>query len=770
VKYNSIYNNFSSGELSRYVKGRTDIEEYFKGVEEMTNFIPHKQGGAFFRPGTLVEGAFPSAKSVKDFWFHSFSPVDGKNYLVALRPDDGTDQIIITEMTSGTVCTLTKPSYIWNKHTDFTSSTAAISFSASPEASELAKSLIFVQKGDIFIIVDSTGVLAPIVGARTGDTTFTIDSFIQPSITSANGLITIDPNCKYPLRVPFKDRNISSDARLAPSATTGNITITSTNASAVAISYFTGDVVGMLVRINHTGTTGVARITSKVSDSVVNATVLVSFGSATASTDFDTSSWNPEDGYPRSICFFEGRLFFGGNKKFIDTFWASMTGNIYHFAQRRLEQDATTNTSGLNFFGPVISTDPFSFIPSSKGANAIQWMYPSDTLLVGTTSTEYSISGTNNEALSLTSINVKAISSHGSSKVQPVKVGSAILFVSNDGRRVMEIPKRLVEYTFAAELSSIAEGIIEKGSELNIGSDFGSYLSNYILSMAYQDSESTLWVLVRNSERETNFVLSLAYDKTTKTMGWSKHKFGSGVAIVSTISFACLPEASKNNYTSMYFYNLRGDPNYSLEKLTSGTRKSLLIDGYLTNASLMSLQSIYLDAAKAYDPAIDFTGNALSLSTEHKSIPTDGDLLSVVTPEGYIGDFAFDSASGTITIPNANTYTAPMIVGYKYTGEIKTMSSEAGAQFGVAQGSARRTHEISIYVDRSLGGKYKASNAVSGPFDIIGTKGTISAAYTGEIRLSLNASPDDHQITITQDKPFPFNILWLLTKGYTYDA
>lgn len=770
MKFNAIYNNFSSGELSRYVKGRTDIEEYFKGVEEMTNFLPHKQGGAFFRPGTLIEDKFPH--NGKDFWFHPFTPEDGKNYLIALRPDSGTDQIIIIEMASGTVCTLSKPSYIWNKHTDFTSSTAALSYGAGPEAASIAKTLIVTQKGDAFIIVDSTGTLAPIIGVRTGDTTFTIDSFIQPSVTGVNGLLTVDPNCKYPIRMPFKDKNISIDAKLTPSATSGNITISATNASASAISYFSGDVVGMLIRITHTGTTGVARVTSKVSDSVVNAAVLVNFGATTASTDFDVSAWNAVDGYPRSVCFFEGRLFFGGSKKFLDTFWASMTGNIYIFAQSRLIQDATTNTSGLNFFGAPVSTDPFNFIPSAKGANAIQWMYPSDTLLVGTSSTEYSISGTNNDALSLTSINVKAISSHGSSRVQPVKVGSSILFVSNDGRRVMEIPKRLVEYVYATELSSIAEGIIEKGSALNIGTEFGSFHTNHILSMSYQESESILWVLIRNEDFETNYVLSLSYDKTTKTLGWAKHKFGTtvngaSIALVGTISMACLPEASKNNYTSMYFYNFRGDPFYSLEKLTTNTRSDKAINALQDQYT--ALQSIYLDASVHYQ-ASDLTGNAINLSAAHKVILTNGDELSVVCDQGYLGEFLYDSVSGTITVPNSSTFTGPFIVGFKYSGEIKTMSSEAGAQFGVAQGSARRSHEISVYVDRSLGGKYKASKAISGPFDIVGSKGSIDASYTGEVKLSLNASPDDHQISITQDKPLPLTILWLLTKGYTYDA
>ena len=96
------------------------------------------------------------------------------------------------------------------------------------------------------------------------------------------------------------------------------------------------------------------------------------------------------------------------------------------------------------------------------------------------------------------------------------------------------------------------------------------------------------------------------------------------------------------------------------------------------------------------------------------------------------------------------------------------MPIEAGAQFGVAQGSARRGHEISVYIDRSRGGKYKQSKAVN-EFPIDDTA-TASSLATKEVKLSLNASPDDTQTILKQDQPYPLTILWLLTKGYTYDV
>jgi hypothetical protein len=98
------------------------------------------------------------------------------------------------------------------------------------------------------------------------------------------------------------------------------------------------------------------------------------------------------------------------------------------------------------------------------------------------------------------------------------------------------------------------------------------------------------------------------------------------------------------------------------------------------------------------------------------------------------------------------------------------MPIEAGAQFGVAQGSTRRPHEMSLFVDRSRGGSYHQANTAKDYPLIKDSLATASALYTGQVRLSLNASYDDHQTVIEQKSPYALTILWLLTKGYTYDA
>lgn len=774
MKFNSIQSNFSSGELSRNLKGRTNVEEYYNGVEEMTNFIPFKNGGgAYLRPGTVWSSNYFDTSITDPYAIVEFSPRDGENYLVALNPSNGTKQIAITRVNGGGLATVTKPSYIWNKNFNFSLSPQAYTSLGSISHQKKVDRLQFAQSGDTLIIVDGTGELAPIAILRTALNTFVVDSILYPTIVNSDtGLPYLYlPNATI-MRVPFKDTNIQAGIRLKPSATTGTITITSENASAAAINFFKGDVVGMWVKINHSTTMGAALITAKISDSSVTASVAITFGGTTASNTFEVSAWNSNDGYPKSVAFFEQRLVFGGNKTFPDTLWLSNTGNIYHFMQRRLTQDkGTTDVTLMNFYGDVKVTDPFSFIPASVGANSIQWLFPTDVLLVGTTKTEYAITSGTDQALSISSIFVKAISGHGSSKVQPVKAGSSVLFVAADGRRVLEIPKKLTEYANATDLTILAQGIIDKAITLNmVQTPVIPPTSNVIVKLAWQETQGIVWALCRannGSFASVSSLLSLTFDKTAKVNGWAKHKIA-GTPYIS--SMAVIPDENKFDHPRLFFMGKR-DSYYTLEYIGLSINIDKLLPSSQDSADFGGKRSTYMDCTGGGT----VSGTNLNLSAGYLECFPAGTTYAVFGTQDvfgnqwtYLGDHV-ESGGSLTTIPNISSYT-DIAIGVRYEGEIKTMPFEAGAQFGVAQGSARRTHEISIYLDRSLGGVYKAAGS-SDYFNIItDTAYTPDNLFTGEAKLSLNASPSDNQVSIKQTLPYPFTVLWILQKGYTYDA
>jgi len=58
------YNNFTAGELSPRLYGRTDLAKYFNGCKTLHNMLVWPHGGVFRRPGTrfVAESKFSTGK------------------------------------------------------------------------------------------------------------------------------------------------------------------------------------------------------------------------------------------------------------------------------------------------------------------------------------------------------------------------------------------------------------------------------------------------------------------------------------------------------------------------------------------------------------------------------------------------------------------------------------------------------------------------------------------------------------------------------------
>ena len=70
---------------------------------------------------------------------------------------------------------------------------------------------------------------------------------------------------------------------------------------------------------------------------VLNADPTTFGPESNADASYELAQWGGTFGFPRTVAFFEGRLVFGGNRKYPDTFWMSQIGDIFNFRTRRLE-------------------------------------------------------------------------------------------------------------------------------------------------------------------------------------------------------------------------------------------------------------------------------------------------------------------------------------------------------------------------------------------------------------------------------------------------
>jgi len=101
-RFSEIINNFINGEVSPKIYGRMDSEIYKRSCRTLKNMIPHPQGGASRRPGTLrlaeavhdTNGDFiPLVDGARCFPF-SFSPTE-KYIIIFNKYQDGTNDNVI---------------------------------------------------------------------------------------------------------------------------------------------------------------------------------------------------------------------------------------------------------------------------------------------------------------------------------------------------------------------------------------------------------------------------------------------------------------------------------------------------------------------------------------------------------------------------------------------------------------------------------------------------------------------------------------------------
>ena len=163
---------------------------------------------------------------------------------------------------------------------------------------------------------------------------------------------------------------------------------------------------------------GIARVTSFTSATVVNAAVLSAFGDTTATADWYESYWSAYRGYPSSVSLYEGRLWWAGK----DRIWGSVSDSFANF------DDETEGDSG-----------PINRSIGSGPVDQIYWMLPMQRLLLGAGGSIWSArSSSFDEPLTPTNFNLKDVSTQGADQVNAVKIDTAGVFVQRSGSRVYQ--------------------------------------------------------------------------------------------------------------------------------------------------------------------------------------------------------------------------------------------------------------------------------------------------------------------------------------------
>lgn len=389
------------------------------------------------------------------------------------------------------------------------------------------------------------------------------------------------------------------------------------------------------------GKAGIVRIIGYTSSTQVNVQVLDAPGSLRATANWQFGAWSDVNGWPSSVCLFDGRLFWGGS----DKFWGSESDNYTAF-NLVTTGDAGSIQRALATGGTI---------------NKVKWMLPLQRLIFGTDGAEISArSSSFDEPLTPTNVTLKDASTQGSYPVSPVKVDGRGIFIHRDGNRSFDL-------TYEAESNDYTARSLTILHE-TIGTDGSGFTG-----LAVQRSpENYIWHV-----RGDGQCACLIYDQKEKVQGWFRYIAApstAGVAVIEDV--VVLPSSAGPDRVYLAVKRtINGSTVRYLEKLAKHTEAqggtgNRMADSYVYNAG----------------PVTTFTGLS---HLEGETVVAWGTYAGAT---GKIGT-TYTVSSGQITLPGSCT---DVTVGLKYDWRYKTARLAYGAEGGTTLLMPKRVDQIGI--------------------------------------------------------------------------
>ena len=413
ARFVNIVTNFSTGELDPLLRSRVDQEFYNNALAKATNVLIQPQGGLRRRPGTkhileLPNSSTPSAANGVRLVSFQFSVSD--SYMLCFT------HLRMYVIKNGAVITNINGS--------------GNNYLTTTVSSDMVDDMCWTQSADTLIVVHPD--LQPVRITRTSDSAWTASTITFDSIPKhAFTLTTTTPTAGH----------------LTPSAVSGNITLTSQN------SAFTTDSVNQYINAVPQGR---ARIVRYLTNTSVEAVTEYPFFNTSniAQGNWEIESgyenvWSAGKGWPRTVTFHEGRLYFGGSKSRPSTIWGSKIGLFFEFVpSESLDDDAveaTLDTNDLNVITDLISSRDFQ---------------------VFTTGGEFYVPQSGTDPITPLTFTFKNVSRNGikpGTRVQSVESGS--VYIQRQGKSLNEFVFTDTQATYVTQRISLLAGHLLKNPQ-----------------------------------------------------------------------------------------------------------------------------------------------------------------------------------------------------------------------------------------------------------------------------------------------------------------
>lgn len=405
-----IQTNFSSGEIDPLLRARVDLAQYYNALQTAENVVVQPQGGVKRRDGLKYITELPAAANpqsgVRLIPFE-FSATDSYMFaLVNQRIYIFRDKALITNINGSGNDYLAVPAV----------------------TSAMLEKIRHAQSADTMILVHED--LTPLSIVRGANNS----SWTVSAITFTNAPVHA-----------FSFSTSNPSATLTPSGTSGAITLTADS------GVFSSGNVNQY--INVTSNYGRVRIVEYVSSTVVKGfceiglfdTAAISSGGWELEAGYE-AAWSGSRGYPVSVTFHEGRLYFGGSKSLPTTFWGSVVSNFFDYELGEGLDDQS-----------VIATI------TTASLNAIVDIFSGRDLQIFTTGGEFYIPQPVGEPIIPSNLSVKVATRNGAKPGVPVAgLDSGTIFVQRQGKSLNELLFTDAELAYTTAALSLLSGHLLK--------------------------------------------------------------------------------------------------------------------------------------------------------------------------------------------------------------------------------------------------------------------------------------------------------------------
>lgn len=405
--------NFSTGELDPLLRARVDLQAYANALSKATNVLIQPQGGLRRRPGLKHIYELPNTSTE--------SAGNGVRMVSFQFSVDDSYMLVFTHNRMYVIKNGVVQTNINGSGNPYLTTTIG---------STIVDDMCWTQSADTLIVVHPD--IQPVRITRTSDTAWTSTT------------ITFDSVPKYAFTLTT---TTPTSGHLTPSAVSGNVTLTSQN------SAFSASSVNQYINASPQGR---ARIVEYVSSTIVKAVVEYPFFNT---SNIPQGSWEIESGYedvwssakgwPRTVTFHEGRLYFGGSKSRPSTVWGSKIGLFFDFVPNEsLDDDAveaTLDTNDLNVIIDIVSSRDFQ---------------------VFTTGGEFYVPQQGTDPITPLTFTFKNVSRNGSkpgTRVQSVESGS--VYIQRQGKSLNEFVFSDTQLTYITQRISLLAGHLLKSPQ-----------------------------------------------------------------------------------------------------------------------------------------------------------------------------------------------------------------------------------------------------------------------------------------------------------------